>query len=282
MFFHAEAADIFIPDGQGVENALAKTTHMAITAHQDDIEMMAAQPIIECFQREDLWFSGVVITDGRGTPRAGRYKDFADEEMSAVRTQEQFKAAMIGKYAAQVVLGYPSATIKNGMQKEPVEDLVQILRMAKPQFVYTHNLADKHDTHVAVALKVIAAIRALPSDERPEKLYGCEVWRGLDWLLDDDQVKMDLSEHEDLQIALLRVFDSQIAGGKCYDLASMGRRRANATFSEAHSTDASTGLSYAMDMSPLIMEPNQDPLDFVQSLLERFAQDVTGRLKRLR
>jgi len=69
MRFHLDTAEIFIPDGLPVEPALARTTHMAISAHQDDIEIMAAAPVIECFQREDRWFTGVVVTDGRGSPR---------------------------------------------------------------------------------------------------------------------------------------------------------------------------------------------------------------------
>jgi len=280
MHFHKDAIEIFIPDGSPVEMALARTTHMAIAAHQDDIEMMAAHPIIKCYQQKDLWFTGIIMTDGHGSPRDGKYKDFTDEEMGLLRTQEQFKAAAIGDYSAQLVLGYPSEIIKDKGRKEPLEDILQILRAVKPQFVYTHNLADKHDTHVAVALRVITAIRALPVKERPKKLYGCEVWRGLDWILDDDKVKMDLSRHENLQAALLGVFDSQIAGGKRYDLASMGRRRANATFSESHSTDTTTGLSLAMDMSSLIMDESLSPLDFVHGLLERFTQDVMERLQK--
>lgn len=280
MHFHKDAIEIFIPDGSPVEMALARTTHMAIAAHQDDIEMMAAHPIIKCYQQKDLWFTGIIMTDGHGSPRDGKYKDFTDEEMGLLRTQEQFKAAAIGDYSAQLVLGYPSEIIKDKGRKEPLEDILQILRAVKPQFVYTHNLADKHDTHVAVALRVITAIRALPVKERPKKLYGCEVWRGLDWILDDDKVKMDLSRHENLQTALLGVFDSQIAGGKRYDLASMGRRRANATFSESHSTDTTTGLSLAMDMSSLIMDESLSPLDFVHGLLERFTQDVMERLQK--
>ncbi len=280
MHFHKDAIEIFIPDGSPVEMALARTTHMAIAAHQDDIEMMAAHPIIKCYQQKDLWFAGIIMTDGHGSPRDGKYKDFTDEEMGLLRTQEQFKAAAIGDYSAQLVLGYPSEIIKDKGRKEPLEDILQILRAVKPESVYTHNLADKHDTHVAVALRVITAIRALPVKERPKKLYGCEVWRGLDWILDDDKVKMDLSRHENLQAALLGVFDSQIAGGKRYDLASMGRRRANATFSESHSTDTTTGLSLAMDMSSLLMDESLSPLDFVHGLLERFTQDVMERLQK--
>ena len=85
---------------------------------------------------------------------------------------------------------------------------------------------------LAVALRVIEAIRRLDQAERPARLVGCEVWRALDWIVDSDKVQMNVSAHENLQFALLGVFDSQIAGGKRYDLASMGRRRANATYFE--------------------------------------------------
>jgi hypothetical protein len=131
-----------------------------------------------------------------------------------------------------------------------------------PRFVYTHNLADKHDTHVGVALKVIAAIRCLPEPDRPQKLFGCEVWRDLDWMVDSDKVPTDLTTHENLQAALLGVFDSQIAGGKRYDLASMGRRRAHATYYESHGVDISLGLSYAMDLTPLILDQHGDHRTF--------------------
>jgi len=33
-------------------------------------------------------------------------------------------------------------------------------------------------------LRTIAAIREFPFSERPRKLFGCEVWRNLDWMLD--------------------------------------------------------------------------------------------------
>ena len=89
---------------------------------------------------------------------------------------------------------------------------------------------------------MIAAIRRCPPAERPEKLYGCEVWRDLDWLTDEDKVVFDVSAHENLQAALLGVFDSQICGGKRYDLATLGRRRAHATYFASHGTDDATGL----------------------------------------
>lgn len=281
MHFHLPTAEVFVPDGLPVQTALARTTHLAVSAHQDDLEIMATAPILECFQQKDKWFTGVVMTDGRGSPREGLYKAYTDEAMRQVRFKEQKKAAIIGEYAAQVMLDYPSMAIKDGSEREPIEDLSLILKVARPQFVYTHNLADKHDTHVGTALKVITALRSLPEVERPQKLFGCEVWRDLDWMVDDDKVGFDLSAHENLQAALLGVFDSQISGGKRYDLASMGRRRANSTYFESHGVDITTGLSYAMDLTPLILSPEKEIIPFVQEQIQRFAQDVANRLTRL-
>ncbi len=278
MKFHNDTAQIYIPDALPLEGALQRTTHLAVSAHQDDSEIMSTAPILECFQRKDKWFTGVVVTDGRGSPRQGLYQAYSDEEMRLVRFKEQRKAAMVGEYAAQILLDYPSQVVKDRTRLEPVEDLAQILKAARPHTVYTHNLADKHDTHVSVALRTIAAIRSLPPADRPQRLLGSEVWRALDWMADSDKVIMDVSGQENLQASLLGVFDSQITGGKRYDLATLGRRRANATYAESHQVDVASGLSFAMDMTPLIREPAQAPDQFLRDLLEHFEQDIFTRL----
>jgi LmbE family N-acetylglucosaminyl deacetylase len=274
-------AEIFVPDGLPAGEALARTTHLAIAAHQDDVEILATDGILRCFQRPDRWFCGVVVTDGRGAPRADLYANYGDEEMQAVRRKEQIKAAVLGEYGAQVLLDYPSAAVKDGANAAPVEDLARVLAAARPEVVYTHNPADKHDTHVAVALRAIEAIRRLPAGQRPQEVYGCEVWRDLDWLAEEDKVVFDVSAHENLQAALLGVFDSQISGGKRYDLATLGRRRANATYYASHDTDVASGLVFAMDLAPLAHDPEIDVHDYVQSFIRRFAGDVTERLARL-
>jgi LmbE family N-acetylglucosaminyl deacetylase len=280
MKFHLPTAETYVPDGLPVEQSLARTTHMCIAAHQDDIEIMAARPILDCFQQKDKWFTGVVVTDGRGSPRDDIYREYSDEEMRVVRFKEQKKAAVVGEYAAQILLDFPSKIIKNASNPEPVTDLTTLLKAARPTYVYTHNLADKHDTHVAVSLRVIQAIRYLPEADRPEKLFGCEVWRDLDWMVDADKIAFDLTEHENLQAALLGVFDSQICGGKRYDLASMGRRRANATYFASHNIDLTLGLSFGMDLTPLIYDVHKNVNDYVQEHIMRFAMDVKARLER--
>lgn len=281
MKLNLETAEIFVPDNLAAEAALARTTHMAIGAHQDDLEIMAFDGILKSFQQEEAWFCGVTMTNGSGSPRDDLYKDYTDAMMQDVRRKEQKKAALMGDYGAQVLLDYPSAAIKNGANRAPVSDLITLLKAAHPHTVYTHNLADKHATHVAVTLRVIQAIRSLPPAERPRHLYGCEVWRDLDWLVDTDKVAFDLSAHENLQVALLGVFDSQVCGGKRYDLAAMGRRRANATFYASHSTDIATGMLFAMDLTPLVEDAARDIQAYVQELTTHFVQDIVGRITQL-
>ena len=273
------SAQIFVPDNLPPHQALARTTHIAIGAHHDDLELMATHGILACYQQKDKWFSGVVVTNGRGSPRNGLYADYSDNEMQAVRVVEQKKAAVIGEYAAQVLLDFPSQAVKDKGNSQPVEDLRQVLLAASPRVVYMHNLADKHETHIGVALKTLAALRSLPKDQRPQSCYGVEIWRDLDWMLDEDKMVFDLSEHESLQAALLGVFDSQIAGGKRYDLAALGRRRANATYYASHGVDAATGLTYAMDLTPLVHDETLDIAEYVKTYIDRFAKSVLEWLR---
>ena len=280
MKFKLDTAQLFIPDGVEPAEALARTTHMAVGAHQDDLEIMAFAGVLACFQQQDKWFTGVIVTNGSGSPRDDLYKAYSDEQMRAVRLVEQKKAAYVGEYAAQALLDYPSAAIKDGANKDPVADLTALFEAAKPEVVYTHNLADKHDTHVGVTLKVAEAIRALPESSRPRQLLGCEVWRDLDWMCDDDKTPLDVSAHENLQAALLGVFDSQICGGKRYDLATMGRRKAHATYHASHGVDEAQGLTFAMDLTPLVTGA-KTPTQLVQEHIERFADEIKARLEKL-
>lgn len=282
MQFKQSGAELFVPDALSVEQALPRTTHMGISAHQDDIEIMAFHGVLQCFGIADKWFGGVVVTNGAGSPRDDLYANCGDDEMQKIRKVEQKKAAYVGDYSFQALLDYPSSAIKDPSGRDAIEDLKQILTAARPEVVYTHNLADKHDTHIGTALKVIQAIRELPADARPKAVYGCEVWRDLDWMIDADKIALDVAGHENLAAALLGVFDSQICGGKRYDLATMGRRRAHATYHASHGTDATSQLNFAMDMTPLITQPTLDIADYAAGYINRFAEEISTRLKKLR
>lgn len=281
MRFSQAKADLYVPDATPIESALARTTLMGVGAHQDDLEFMAYAPILKAFGAEGEWFTGVTVTNGAGSARDSFYKDYTDEQMIDVRREEQRKAAMIGDYAAMFQLHHPSSAVKDPKAAGPIDDLEAILKACKPREVYTHNLADKHDTHVGVLLKLVAAIRRLPRPERPEKLVGCEVWRDLDWLADKDKVVMKVDGHENLADALMGVFDSQICGGKRYDLATRGRRKAHATYFESHATDKHENLIFGMDLTPLITDDTLEPQALYARYLAGFQDEVSARLKKL-
>ena len=279
MQFHHPTADVFVPDNIAPEEALARTTHMCIAAHQDDIEIMAYHGVAECFGLPDRWFAGVVVTNGAGSPRSGIYGNYTDAQMQKVRVLEQRKAAFVGEYSCQIQLGFGSAEVKDPRNPAVIGDLKQILLAAKPEFVYLHNLADKHDTHVSVALRAIAALRALPKESRPKKVYGCEVWRDLDWLNDEDKQTLSASSRTNIAASLVGVFDSQVTGGKRYDLATAGRRLANATYYAPHGTDEESAINWGMDLSPPVNDPSLDTASYVLSFVDRFRADVEKRVK---
>ncbi len=274
-------ADIYVPSGDDASAALARVTHLCIAAHQDDIEILAFDAICDCLDDPTRKaFAGVVVTDGGGSPRTGDYAAFTDEHMKDVRRQEQRDAARLGSYAIQLQLAHPSAEVKRSPSPALASDLAALFARCTPEVVYLHNPADKHDTHVAVFLRTLEALRALPADQRPKRVLGGEVWRDLDWLVDNDKVALDSGRRPELAMALLQVFDSQISGGKRYDLAAAGRRLAHATFHTSHATDRLQGITWAMDLTPLVNDPTLDVSSFILAFIDRLRADVAGRVTR--
>lgn len=278
--FHLPSAATKVPDGEPFPSAIARTTHLGIGAHQDDLEFMAFHGILACYDSATQWFGGVTCTNGVGSARAGALQALSASELGDLRKEEQDDAAEIGRYSFMTQLDYPSEVVKNPSDQRLREDLLQILLAARPEVVYMHNLADKHDSHIGVAIATLQALRDLPPECRPKVVHGCEGWRGLDWLDDATKVIQDVSGHDYFADNLNRCFGSQIDGGKRYDLAVMGRRRANATFLNAHQTDAMESACYAMDLTPLIEDPQLDISAFVTGHIRRFEDDVRARLQK--
>ena len=174
-----------------------------------------------------------------------------------------------------------AATAKDPADDTIVVELASLIEQLAPTVVYTHNLADRHDTHVAVASPHHRSHSARSHSARPEAVYGCEVWRDLDWMTAEDKVAFDVSDRPNLAAALIGVYDSQISGGKRYDLATAGRRLANATFSESHSVDVTQALIYAMDLTPLVTSESLTLRTFVSRHIERMSQEISSRIGRL-
>lgn len=182
------------------------------------------------------------MSDGRGPRAADLINTLA---MSRCGKYALENNGRLWETMALIMLDYSSRLLKDSTDSHIAEDLIAIIRATRPNVIYTHNLFDRHDTHIA-AVRTIEALRLLPADEQPRQLIGCEVWRALDGLVAPDKVSMEISDPDNLPCALIGVYDSQIAGGKRYDLATIGRLHANATFSESHQLDKTSGLSYGM------------------------------------
>jgi LmbE family N-acetylglucosaminyl deacetylase len=252
-----------------------------VIAHQDDIEINAYPGVAECYGRKDRYFTGVVVTNGAGSPRTGKFASITDSQMQEVRREEQRAAARIGKYNLQIQLAHPSADVKRPGNANVAADLRTIFGGCNPEVVYLHQPIDKHDTHVAVLLRSLEAIRSLEPAKRPRRVLGVEAWRGLDWLGDSEKIPLDCSAHPELALELIKVFDSQIAGGKRYDTAALGRRQANATFHTSHATDAFTSVAWAIDLTPLVRDDKLSVESFALGAVDRLRADTADRLKRL-
>lgn len=279
--FALPTAEVYVPDGSEPGAACARVTHLAIGAHQDDLEFMAFPGILACQDpAQEQAFGGVVCGDGAGSSRTGPFAGHTDEQMRDVRREEQREAARIGRYAVMIQLDYPSRVMKDPADARLEEDLLAILQVTRPAVVYAHQPADKHETHIAVLRATLGALRRLPLAERPSEFIGCEGWRGLDWMGDSEKLLLDVSGHDALASQLNGVFASQIAGGKRYDLAVEGRRRANATFFNSHQGDQASHVCLAMDLTPLIRDDGLSVVEFTTGFIDRFRADVTGLLSR--
>lgn len=271
----------YIPDKKPLPEALSRTSHLGIGAHQDDLEFMAFHGIVQCYQDPEKWFTGITCTDGGGSPRSGPYAGWSDEKMKAQRVAEQIEAANLGEYSAQYQLGFSSAEIKANGRARLVKQLETILKETRPHTVYTHNPVDKHPTHLAVFAATLEALRSLPENEQPTTFLGCEVWRDLDWVADSQKVALDVSAEPELAARLNEVFQSQIAGGKNYHQAVTGRRAAHATFSRFNATDDAKQVIFALNLVPLLQQPDLSPQEFVERHLEKFAQEAREALDSL-
>lgn len=262
-----EKALVYIPKNKKVSN----NKILCIAAHQDDIELFAYAHIHKA-KISDYSFIGVVSTDGRNSPRTGKYKDYDDNMMILERQKEQKNASEIGNYEAQIMLNYTSSEIKDKINHDVIDDYIEIIKHYQPISIVTHNLADKHPTHVGVVIKLIKALREL--NYLPKEFLGIEVWRDLDWVNEEDKVILDCGENKQEQLDLLNVFPSQTVGGKRYDLAGVGRRYANATFNESHAVDTYKMSQYAIDLLPLLIDKNLDISEYIIGFIDRFKNDV--------
>jgi LmbE family N-acetylglucosaminyl deacetylase len=279
QIFSRPEADIYFPDPDrfpgGLEEALSKVTHLSVGAHADDIEVMSHDMICDCLaDPANLVFGGVVVTDGAGATGA-----VTGAALAAIRREEQREAARRGGYGVQIQLAHPSEAVRRCGHPGVTADLYTLFSKCRPRVLHLHQPADKHDTHVAVLLRCLEALRRLPRERQPDRVLGIEVWRSLDWMVDEDKIALDSGREPELARKLLEAFPSQISH-KRYDRATVGRRLANATYHEPRTPDRYTGITWSMDLTPLL-EPTAPSVEaFIREHIRRFEEDTVQRIRR--
>jgi len=275
MTFNNPGFDLFFPcEGSNLEN-LTGYVEIGIVAHQDDLEMVAYPGILECYKNKNKRFGGVVCTNG--IPESSE----SDNNIKKIRDTEQKKAAEIGDYEFVLQLDYYSSEIRDGLNTGIESDIKKVIEIATPEVIYTHSPFDRHKTHIAVCRSVINGIRAVEKELRPKKLFGCEVWGGLDWLLEKDRVEFDVGANVELAKKLIGSFSSQINGGKNYEKASIGRRAANATFSDPYQNDITDQIILGVDLTPLIFDEYLDVEGYLIGFVDRFRDNMKENIAKI-
>lgn len=282
MNFNRSDAEFYVPDGASQDESMRRSTILAIGAHPDDIEILAFPGILEGIRAGGNHLFGIVATNGGGSLRTGEYVNLTYLDMREIRVREQKQAAAIGRYSGVILLNYESSEMKDACNRHPDEDLRTVIDRLRPETVYLHNPFDRHDTHVAVCLRSIAAFRAVAaaSGWMPKRMYGCEVWRGLDWLVHCDRTALPVHDPDRLSDQLIKVYHSQWVSENHCDLAARGRRIANATYQESHSLGSEHEMAFAVDLMPLLDDPAVPVSDFVRHTIDRFRADALSRLDR--
>jgi len=270
---------VHVPDGGDPLAALAATTDLGVVAHPDDLELLLAAPVLACGDDPARSFCGVVVTNGAGSVRPAAMADLDETAFVAVRAAEQVAAADAARMGAVVLLGVPSDDVRStGSQRRAVVDaLAALVAACRPEVVHTHDPADAHRSHVAVATATVSALRGVPTADRPARLIGWEGWRDLGWAPGEHVVRGDLGGRVDDAVALARHHASQL-GPKRYDAAVAGRWRANATFAAQREADDADALARGVDLSPLL-DDAVDPTAFLADVVRSFADEVVAAVE---
>ncbi len=282
MVFGKHKAECYVPDGIPSEAAMDRATIAAVGAHPDDLEIMALSGILEARRLGGKRFLGIVATPGSTEPRTGVYSGLSYDDLREIRRDEQRLAADIGDYSGVVQLMYESREVKDPREAGLFLDLKAIFERTRPEAVYLHNPFDRHDTHVAVCLRSLQAIRAASEATGwlPGKVYGCASWRGLDWLVHHDRIALPIHDPDHLSEQLIHAYKSQYAQDSQFEAALRGRRIVNAIHQESHALGLAQEVDHVMDMMPLVRAQTLDMAEYMGHVLHHFEQDALERVAR--
>ena len=243
-----------------LEEALSDTTHMAIVAHADDDGVLAGQAISETYLNPDKHLTVIVVSASPGTGRPPGYEGFDDAAMVAIRRREQIDASDVGCYAATAQLGFSKNEImglENGdfTAAHNIQVTLRDILRHTPRLdsLYLHSIFDEHDTHQALTMLTLDALRELEKAERPQNCYGVEVSSSLSWLPPEHKKRLFISQMRTVK-AILGRYKTELAKRK-YDEGVEGRSIANAVFQRDMGTSPAEPYLCALDYGSILNAP---------------------------
>ena len=252
---------------------------VCICAHPDDCEIMAIDGIQRGYRASKYTFACVVTTDGADSERSGRYAKATDKRMIQVVMSEQKRAANIGRYHSVYFMNYTSEEARDQENEDIINDYVQIIKELKPRIIYTHSILDRHPTHVAVAIKVINALRTMKKGDQPKVLYGCESERNLDWINPSKVVTFNVSKNLRLQRQLITVHKSSNMS-RDYVNAAIGRRLVNAVFNRDEKKKNAKLTAKAINMTTLLRRKEFPIKRYAMSFIDDLYSDINDMMDR--
>lgn len=253
--------------------------YVCICAHPSDCEIMAIDGIQRGYRAKKYTFAAVITTDGSDSERNGKLQKASNRRIASMRMSEQKKAATLGRYNSVYFMNYKPEQARNQEDEDIVNEYVEIIKELKPRIIYTHSILDRDPTHVAVAVKVINALRKLRKTQMPALLYGCEVWRDLDWVDPSKVVSFDVSHNIRLQKQLIMVHKSQNLS-RDYLNAAVGRRYVNATFSKSEKKKEAKLTSRAINMTTLLRRKEFPIKRFAMSFIDDLYSEINDSMDR--
>ena len=252
---------------------------VCICAHPDDCELMAIDGIQRGYRASKYTFACVVTTDGADAERCGRYTKMNDQKMINLLMNEEKKAANIGRYKNVYFMNYSSEEVRDQENEDIINEYVEIIKELKPRVVYTHSLLDRHPTHVAVAVKVINALRTMKKGDQPKVLYGCESERNLEWVAPEKIVTFNVSKNLRLQRQLISVHKSQNLA-RDYVNAAIGRRYVNAVFNKVETKKNAKLTAKAINMTTLLRRKEYPIKRFAMSFIDDLYGEINDMMDR--
>ena len=192
-------------------------------------------------------------------------------------SEMQKKASEIGRYNSLYLLKYKLDDIKNPEDKGLVKEYAAIIKELKPRIIYTYSLFDKDPVRVAVAVKVINALRTMKRSQHPKVIYGCEVNRNFDWIKDEKIVYFDNSKNVRLQKQLVGVYKSKNYNFNLVE-STIGKRLSNAGyFKDKNELKLSTR---AINMTTLLRRKDLPIKRFAMSFVDDLYTDINDSMDR--